>query len=36
VDGKPEAQVEPTKVDGLLLAFERERETKGKEKSEGK
>jgi NADH-quinone oxidoreductase subunit E len=34
VDGKPEAQVEPTKVDGLLLAFERERETKVKEKSE--
>jgi NADH-quinone oxidoreductase subunit E len=36
VDGQPEAQVEPTKVDGLLLAFERERETKGKEKIEDK
>ncbi len=36
VDDKPEAQVEPTKVDGLLLAFEREREKKGNEKSETK
>jgi NADH-quinone oxidoreductase subunit E len=36
VDDKPEAQVEPTKVDGLLLAFEREREAKDKEKSEPK
>jgi NADH-quinone oxidoreductase subunit E len=26
VDDKPLGQVEPTKVDGLLLAFERERE----------
>ena len=34
VDDKPEAQVEPTKVDGLLLAFEREREMKGSDKSE--
>ncbi len=34
VDDKPEARVEPTKVDGILLAFERERETKDKEKSE--
>jgi NADH-quinone oxidoreductase subunit E len=34
VDGKPEAKVEPTKVDGLLLAFERERKTKVEEKSE--
>ena len=34
VDSKPEPQVEPTKVDGLLLAFEREREAAGKGKSE--
>jgi NADH-quinone oxidoreductase subunit E len=34
VDGKPEARVEPTRVDGLLLAFERERDTKDKNKSE--
>ncbi len=26
VDDKPEGRVEPTKVDGILLAFERERE----------
>ena len=31
VDDKPQAQVEPTKVDGILLAFEREREEKDKE-----
>ena len=31
VDDKPEGKVEPTKVDGLLLAFEREKEEKGKE-----
>jgi len=31
VDDKPEGKVEPTKVDGILLAFEREREKKGKE-----
>ena len=30
VDSKPEGKVEPTKVDGILLAFEREREKKGK------
>jgi NADH-quinone oxidoreductase subunit E len=30
VDDKPQAKVEPTKVDGILLAFEREREKKGK------
>jgi NADH-quinone oxidoreductase subunit E len=36
VDNKPEAQVEPTKVDGILLAFERERGTKDKENSESK
>lgn len=32
VDDKPEGKVEPTKVDGILLAFKREREEKGKEK----
>ena len=31
VDDKPQGKVEPTKVDGILLAFEREREKKGKE-----
>ena len=30
VDGKPQGKVEPTKVDGLLLAFEHEREKKSK------
>ena len=30
VDSKPEARVESTRVDGLLLAFERERQEKGK------
>jgi len=30
VDGKPQGKVEPTKVDGLLLSFEREREKKSK------
>jgi NADH-quinone oxidoreductase subunit E len=32
VDEKPEGQVEPTKVDGILLSFEREREKRGKKK----
>ncbi len=32
VDGKPEAKVEPTKVDGLLLAFERERQKETEKK----
>ena len=32
VDDKPEGKVEPTKVDGILLAFELERERKSKEK----
>ena len=32
VDNKPQAKVEPTKVDGILLSFEREREKKSKEK----
>lgn len=32
VDDKPEGQVEPTKVDGILLRFGREFETKDKEK----
>ncbi len=30
VDGKPQGKVEPTKVDGLLLSFEQEREKKSK------
>ena len=34
VDDKPQGQVEPTKVDGILLAFEQEREKRDKEKSE--
>jgi NADH-quinone oxidoreductase subunit E len=32
VDDKPEAKVEPTKVDGILLSFERERQKRGKTK----
>ena len=36
VDGKPQGKVEPTKVDGLLLAFEREREKKSKIKKSKK
>jgi NADH-quinone oxidoreductase subunit E len=36
VDGKPEAQVEPTRVDGLLLALGHPVATKEKEKSESK
>ena len=32
VDNKPEAQVEPTKVDGILLAFGRGPDTKDEEK----
>jgi NADH-quinone oxidoreductase subunit E len=35
VDEKPEGKVEPTRVDGILLAFEQAREDKGKETSEG-
>ncbi len=31
VNDKPQAKVEPTKVDGILLSFEREREEKNKE-----
>ncbi len=31
VDGKPEAKVEPTRVDGILLAFDHEREKTNKE-----
>jgi NADH-quinone oxidoreductase subunit E len=34
VDDKPEGKVEPTRVDGILLAFEREREEREKEQSE--
>ena len=33
VDDKPEGSVEPTRVDGILLAFEQEREKKDKKKS---
>ena len=33
VDEKPEAKVEPTKVDGLLLAFQREKKNKDTKKS---
>ncbi|MFC2036041.1 NAD(P)H-dependent oxidoreductase subunit E [Chloroflexota bacterium] len=32
VDDKPQSKVEPTKVDGILLAFEREREKRGKDR----
>ena len=35
VDDKPEGGVEPTRVDGILLAFEQEREAMDKETSEG-
>jgi NADH-quinone oxidoreductase subunit E len=31
VDDKPEGKVEPTKVDGMMLTFEREREKRAKE-----
>ena len=31
VDGKPEAKADPTRVDGLLLSFEHERQKEGKE-----
>lgn len=34
VDDKPEAKVEPTRVDGILLAFEQERAERKKGKSE--
>jgi NADH-quinone oxidoreductase subunit E len=34
VDDKPESQVVPTKVDGILLTFERERDKKGKKASD--
>jgi NADH-quinone oxidoreductase subunit E len=34
VDDKPEARVEPTRVDGILLAFEREREEEKKKQGE--
>jgi NADH-quinone oxidoreductase subunit E len=36
VDDKPEGKVEPTRVDGILLAFERARERKARKASEGK
>ncbi len=34
VDDKPEGQVEPTRVDGILLAFENERKARAKDKGE--
>ena len=34
VDDKPQARVEPTKVDGILLAFELERQKNSKESCE--
>ena len=34
VDDKPQGKVEPTKVDGILLAFEREKQEKGEESRE--
>ena len=34
VDEKPEGNVEPTRVDGILLAFEQERDEKGKAEGE--
>ena len=34
VNDKPEGKVEPTRVDGILLSFERERKRKGKESRE--
>jgi NADH-quinone oxidoreductase subunit E len=36
VDEKPEGQVEPTRVDGILLAFGYDTEAKDKDKSEDK
>jgi NADH-quinone oxidoreductase subunit E len=35
VDEKPERQVDPTRVDGIMLAFENERKAREKEKSDG-
>jgi NADH-quinone oxidoreductase subunit E len=34
IDTKPEGKVEPTRVDGILLAFEQEREARDKDKHE--
>lgn len=34
VDAKPEGKVEPTRVDGIILAFEQERKERDKETSE--
>ncbi len=34
VNDKPQGKVEPTRVDGILLSFERERKRKGKESRE--
>jgi NADH-quinone oxidoreductase subunit E len=35
IDDKPEGRVEPTRVDGILLAFEQERKARDKKKSAG-
>ena len=35
VDDKPQGQVEPTKVDGILLSFKLEKEKEGEGNSEG-
>jgi NADH-quinone oxidoreductase subunit E len=35
VDDKPQAKVEPTRVDGILLSFEQEREKRGARKNNG-
>ena len=32
VDDKPEARVEPTRVDGILLSFQQQKQKRGKEK----
>ena len=36
IDDKPERQVDPTRVDGIMLAFENERKDREKEQSGGK
>jgi NADH-quinone oxidoreductase subunit E len=36
VDDKPHGQVEPTKVDGILLSFKMEKEKQGKQGKQGK
>jgi NADH-quinone oxidoreductase subunit E len=36
IDDKPEGQVDPTRVDGIMLAFEREREETEKQAGDGR